>query len=54
MSVGFRDAVEAEVTVNQESFICGAINGENSDMNVQATKITVWVTITTATILSSD
>ena len=38
MSVGFtRNAVEAKVTVNPESFICGAISGENSDMNVQAT-----------------
>jgi len=49
-----RDAVEVKVMVNQESFICGTISGENSDMNVQATEITAWVTIISATILSSD
>ncbi len=38
MSVGFTcDAVEAEVTANPKSFIYGAISGEDSDMNVQAT-----------------
>ena len=55
MSVGFtKKQCRSEGDCKSRIYTCGAISGENSDMNVQATGIAAVVETTFKSTMSSD